>query len=71
MMVTHQKACSQKGTCMGFFSLITTSPQMSLEPVAGDPDDSPGTFRPLVPRGPGPENVAELVPSVCVWPSRS
>lgn len=47
-MVTHQKACSQKGTCVGFFNLITTSPQISLEPVAGDPDNSPGTFRPLI-----------------------
>lgn len=49
LMVIHPKACSQKGICVGFFNLITPSPQLSREPVASDPDSSPGTFRPLVP----------------------
>lgn len=41
------KAHSQKG--MGFFNLLTVSTQMSSEPVASYPDNSPGILRPLGP----------------------
>ena len=50
---------------MWVFSISLPTSQISLEPVAGDSDYLPGTFRLLVASCPECENVAELVTSVC------